>query len=896
MPDSKGGITPDKKTGGNTIHFSHVEKNRGRSLNIRLSASAKPFIPAKRSGEDATPLSHDEKDHAKDLDLSISIPKGPVTNEEQTGEDENQSRHGENKCGKFECIDLTTPNLADSIILKNQTGNKENQSSHEEGSRGEHLLLKFSKEPVSTEKRANDNKSQCSYDEEYRGEGISRVDSPYPWSSVGLYPQEAGSARFTFYPPSPAVAVSSANGKAQAAALSSSSPSGKLTQPIERSTSIRWVMNLPVPQRRLTPPAFLNNPTSSPGARRISFEFNTRRAPGGDIYNAGLENADYDYLAERRAYVARSFERTRRQREAKIAAQRSKIQSDADDDENDTMASTLRMPSDYIPPHKRLAKTKAKAGAKVESKIEDPVTESQGPATTTSYYAESDTASSTDDASSRVALSGTLNKSAPLTPMALENLPERMGVTTKSKKSHSSWDVSNNGRASSGQDREDSNGVARSETKVTGTPSFITWLYTLDGPLVTSFLDENQDHHHHDVSTDTGKLIDRIEQPPTKADIMDEKNMTPEMIQRRREWTSNLLVHREIMVRQNIAIRQRLQEEERAHHEMAILRDRDYKKDAASPTKMKTVVAPTLDESSRLADCVLRPAQPSDAGACAEMYNLAVGKDPLVTDTYPVSVERFEYIMIECKRQKLPFIVATTKTTDLKDPGNWPSRDAYRQYMKWMQSQPVKVSSPETTVYGFAYLRPYETGIGGLTGNATPTVKATIFVHPEHRRGRIGSALLHQLLSQVSILYHGFVECQWADPKAGEDAFYKPDFRNIHRVVVHTMAQSEGGQGLKWMDDFMSSFQFEKAGRLNQVYKVKQPHGADWYDQVIWQHWANKIPCKTFYVADDSECSYDYPGKRHSPGARRAKSPDAPEDQQHDGGSHDSDSDDVFGA
>ncbi|KAF4783120.1 hypothetical protein HER10_EVM0006383 [Colletotrichum scovillei] len=896
MSNSKGGINPEKKIGGSIFQCSHIEKNHGKSLDIKLSASAKPFIPAKRSGEKTTPLSHDKKDHGEDFDLSISVPKEPVTNEEHIGEHRNQYYHGENNCGKVECIDLTTSNPAKSIILKNQTGNKENQSIHEEGSRGEHFFLEFSKEPVSTEKRADDIKSQCSHDEEHRGEGISRVDSPYPWSSIGLYPQEAGSARFTFYPPSPAVIVSSANGKAQATALSSSSPSGKLTQPIKRSTSIRWAMNLPVPQRRLTPPAFLNDPTSSPEARRISFEFNTRRAPGGDIYSAGLENADYDYLAERRAYVARSFERTRRQREAKIAAQRLKIQSDADDDENNMMAATLPMPSDYIPPHKRLAKTKAKAGAKGESKIEDPVTESQEPATTTSYYAESDTASSTDDGSSRVPLSGTLKKSAPLTPMALENLPERMGVTTKSKKSHSSWDVSNNDRASSGQDREDNNAVARSEAKVTGTPSFLTWLYTLDGPLVTSFLNENQDHHYHDVSTDTGKLIEHIEQPPTKADIVDEKNMTPEMIQRRREWTSNLLVHREIMVRQNMAIRQRLQEEERAHHEMAILRDRDYKRDAASPTKMKTAVAPILDENSRLADCVLRPAQPSDAEACAEMYNLAVGKDPLVTDTYPVSVERFEYIMIECKRQKLPFIVATTKTTDLTDPGNWPSRDAYRQYMKWMQSQPTKVSSPETTVYGFAYLRPYETGIGGLTGNATPTVKATIFVHPEHRRGRIGSALLHQLLSQVSILYHGFVECQWADPKAGEDAFYKPDFRNIHRVVVHTMAQSEGGQGLKWMDDFMSSFQFEKAGRLNQVYKVKQPHGADWYDQVIWQHWANKIPCKTFYVADDSECSYDYPGKRHSPGARRAKSPDAPQDQQHDDGSLDSDSDDVFGA
>ncbi|KXH38274.1 hypothetical protein CSAL01_00150 [Colletotrichum salicis] len=879
MSDPKGIITPDKKTGGNEVQSSHSGKNRGKHFDLKLSATAEPFIPGKRSADHAIQLSHDEEDRGQDLDFSISILKECLANEEKIG-----------KHVKCDRIDPSMPTPTGSVILKNQIGNNEKQSIHEEGSRGEHLYLKLSKEPATIEKKFGDNENLFSQDEEHCGEGISRPDSPYPWSSISLYPQEAGSARLTFSSLNPAVVENNTNEKVQAVVPPLSSPSMKPTGPIKRSTSIRWAMNLPVPQRRLPPPSFLDDPTSSPEAHRISFEFNTRRAPGGDIFNEGQENADYDYLAERRAYAVRSFERTQKEREARIAALHLNIQSDGDDDVgNDMMPSGLSMSSDYVPPHKRVAKIKAK----IEHKIQGPVTEAQEPATTTSYFAESDTECSTDYANPRAPLSDMLEKSVPLTPKALEDLPERMGVTTKSKKSHSSWDVSNDDRASSGQDRENPKEVTSSEMKATGSPSFLTWLHTLDGPLVTSFLNEKQDHHHHDVSTDTGKLIDRIEQPNTVANIEDDKDMTPEMIQRRRDWTSNLLVHREIMVRKNIAIRQRLQQEERAHQEMAILQDRDKKRDAALHAKTKATVAPTMDENSLLADCVLRPAQRADAEACAEMYNLAVGKDPLVTDTYPVSVERFEYIMIECRRQQLPFIVATTKTTDLTDPNNWPSRDAYRQYMKWRKSQPADVLASEATVYGFAYLRPYETGIGGLTGNATPTVKATVFVHPKHRRGRIGSALLHQLLSQVSILYHGYVECQWADPNAQEDAFHKPDFRDIHRVIVHTMAQSEGGQGLKWMDDFMSSFQFEKVGCLEQVYKVKQPHGADWYDQVVWQHWANKIPCRTFYVGDESECSYDYPGKYHPPGVRRVKSPDTSNDKQHDD-SHDSD--DVFGA
>ncbi|OHE98696.1 hypothetical protein CORC01_05962 [Colletotrichum orchidophilum] len=744
------------------------------------------------------------------------------------------------------------------------------------------------KEPTSQEKQTGNNENQSSRDAEYRGEHTPRLGSHFSWSSIGLHPQELGSARFTFPSTNLTPREGNTDQKVQSRAPSLRIPSTKLTEPIKRCTSIRWARDLPVPDRRPPLPSFLNEPTASLEARRINFQFNNRSTLGKDIFITGPGSADYDYLAEKRIYRARkNFERTRKKREARIASQRLKAQSDGDDDDdgNHMMTSPLPLPSDYVPPHKRSAKAKA----------EDPVVETQEQPTTTSYYAESDTESSDDYADSSVLLSEVFGELAPLTTTALEDLPERLGVISKSKKSHSSWEVSlddensSSGGAGSSQDSEDLNEDSVPDSIIKASPWFLAWLQTLDGEFVTSFLAENQDHHNHDVDPATGQLLPRIEQPTTVANIEDGQDMTSAMIHRRRDWTSNLVIHREITVRKNMARRQQKEKEERTSQSAVQAQEKKEKREIADATT--TSVASTSDGNNLLADCVLRPGQPTDAEACAEIYNLAVGKDHLVIDTYPVSAQRFEYIMGECKRQKLPFIVATAKKTELNDPKNWPSRDAYRQYMKWKKSHSQEELAPETTIYGFAYLRPYETGIGGLTGNATPTVKATIFVHPEHRRGGIGSALLHQLLSQTSILYHGYVKCKWADPDANEDAFHKPDFRDIHRIVVHTMAQSEGGHSLKWMENFVASFQFEQAGHLSQVYKVTHSHGAEWYDQVIWQHWAKKISPKTFYLGDESECSYDYPGKSHSLGARRVESPVPRKDHQHSDGY---DSDDIF--
>ncbi|EFQ27005.1 uncharacterized protein GLRG_02176 [Colletotrichum graminicola M1.001] len=423
---------------------------------------------------------------------------------------------------------------------------------------------------------------------------------------------------------------------------------------------------------------------------------------------------------------------------------------------------------------------------------------------------------------------------------------------------------------------------------------FHNWIDTLSSDCVTSFLDEVENHHNHDVDTTNGQLLEKIEQPDTIVNIEEEALMKPAMLHRRRDWTSNLVIHREIAIRKGLMRRQ--QEEKKRERCSLPAQDTQGWEPKENRHYINIRRESISNDKKLLVDCVLRPVRLEDAIGCAEAYNAAVADhDHQAVDTSPVSAERFEFIIRECMYEKLPFVVATKQKVDLSDAKNWPSLDAYRQYMRWRQSQPEEDKPTEHNICGFAFLRPYERGICGLSGTACLAVKATVFVRPDRRRGGIGSALIRQILTQTSILYYGNgAKYKWEDPNHGDDSFRTSGFRNVHRIIFHTMDKRESNQSLKWMDNFMASLQFEKSGRISQVYRVDTPHGVEWYDQIIWQHWANKIDSvRTLYMSDESECSYDYPGKPHAPDYQQVQLPPVVGEEL--GYGSDRDSDDVFG-
>ncbi|KAF6838769.1 acyl-n-acyltransferase [Colletotrichum plurivorum] len=463
----------------------------------------------------------------------------------------------------------------------------------------------------------------------------------------------------------------------------------------------------------------------------------------------------------------------------------------------------------------------------------------------------------------------------PLTCEVLDSLGEKHGHVAQSKKSHHSWDIS--------EGEDDVSGNEGSSNHIDYHPQFgfaswiLHWVNCLPSEPATVNLQGSDEHvFRHDINPETGEFMAYIDQPDTWTNFEEEKKLEAGALRRRREWTSNFIVRRERAARENLE--RRVQEAKEREYKRTVVKQ--IQQLAVEPSTAGTQIKATRSangvmpaesnnsgvmssmapKTRSVAGLELRLGFLSDAQDCAAIYNLAVSAHAPLPDNHPISSQRFEFIFNECLRQKLPFVVAVAKKADLTDAKNWPSLDAYRQYMQWRQSQPEEESAT-STIYGFAFLSPYERGLGLGSGAAAETVKATVFVHPDHRRHGVGSALLDRLLVETSILYHGGdIQYEWKEPDT-QDAFERSSFRQVHRIIMHVMVDGDR-KNPNWMNSFMKSFQFEKAGRLNQVYKVVTPHTVEWYDQVIWIHWAKKISNGPVCDAgEESECSYDYPGK-----------------------------------
>ncbi|KAK2729195.1 hypothetical protein CKAH01_10402 [Colletotrichum kahawae] len=444
---------------------------------------------------------------------------------------------------------------------------------------------------------------------------------------------------------------------------------------------------------------------------------------------------------------------------------------------------------------------------------------------------------------------------AQLTQTALQSVPNGEQHTGRdSSNSRSSWDVSVDGRSSN------DGSVSSRVAPFTHSPIVEQWIQDTPTGIVFSLSDCARDDWEYEFGIDpeTGDVMEEVKQPNTMIDCDEEGKMSQNWIHRRRGMTSNALVYKEIDVRAKIMKRQEQERiKNRARKTVKQIQDQAVGRLPQPKEAEKHKV-------QLLTDYTLRPASLSDSNGCAKTYNLAVTAQEPLSDSTNVSTQHFESIFRECVKEKLPFVIATQTSVDLRDPKNWPSRAAHRQYMQQFQhlleNQP---KNDEATICGFGFLVPYEKGLSLTTGAAADTAKVVVFVHPGHRRNGVGSALLHRLLSQTSLMFHGHAQYEWRDPDAVDDGFHRPDFKPIHRIVMHVMVQGKDDK-LQWMNKFMKSFQFEPSGRLNQVYKVEKPNGIDWYDQAVWVHWAkNDGNGRTFYA--ESECSYDYPGKSHSP-------------------------------
>ncbi|KAI1116103.1 hypothetical protein F5Y14DRAFT_459604 [Nemania sp. NC0429] len=215
----------------------------------------------------------------------------------------------------------------------------------------------------------------------------------------------------------------------------------------------------------------------------------------------------------------------------------------------------------------------------------------------------------------------------------------------------------------------------------------------------TTFLTENTDRHEDcDVDTYEGRLMAPIQYPPTRI---------KELLSRHQcEDTSAVAMKR---FAAEIARRARKPKDGKRTSSIAAeaMADREPEPLLEEPNPNEIQIP-----------CHLRPAEESDIDAITEIYNYEIENGYKVMDTDPVGRDDFHSIYRQCLVEKMPFVVAV--------------EGSYEVVQKRPQS-----------VIGFSLITALCRGIVGSHETLSrPGGKLLVIVKPEHRRKKIGTALI----------------------------------------------------------------------------------------------------------------------------------------------------------
>ncbi|KAL2752889.1 hypothetical protein ACRALDRAFT_1072695 [Sodiomyces alcalophilus JCM 7366] len=325
-----------------------------------------------------------------------------------------------------------------------------------------------------------------------------------------------------------------------------------------------------------------------------------------------------------------------------------------------------------------------------------------------------------------------------------------------------------------------------------------------------TFLEDGgiEEHWFRDVDTETGRLREPVEQPPTFVDMHEEMELDPNLRDRRRDWTSAYLITRENKVRKRKA--------RWLHH---------ARTQAHGEVEGRLLLPPIPPPRKVEVDCVLRPAKPSDLAGIVDIYNWEIKRGIRAWDTELVDEEDFRRIGRSCKDAKLPFIVAVGRPVDLNDPSNWPSKVMWEEFKAWTATSvvdPPQFKKREPTVIGFAFMQPYDRGFGLGRHVGRTTVQLSVFVHHEYRRKHVGTALIDRLLTHI--LWNNI----------GTDGRFNQPLPN--RIIIETLMRGKADPDFSWMSRMLRGFHFQEVGHMYSSHRTQRGKNSEWLDKYIWQH------------------------------------------------------------
>ncbi|CAH0048999.1 unnamed protein product [Clonostachys solani] len=331
-------------------------------------------------------------------------------------------------------------------------------------------------------------------------------------------------------------------------------------------------------------------------------------------------------------------------------------------------------------------------------------------------------------------------------------------------------------------------------------------------PLLALSADEHS--HDCDLDTKTGKLLPPVEYPRTmrSTETDPDENVA---------W-------REVMVSSSTHI-------QRAIEGLTSVREE------AAQTKPEETASPfPEDQGPPFAECIIRPAKPSDFPKIAAIINLEVSatRCPQIFEGREIVADDIFPIFRHCQNTLRPFVVAVPAKDEFLDTSKWPSGSGrvYEQFKKFKESQPVEEND---LVCGFAFIG--EPQIGFLNRpcqGARHSGLIRMVVHPDHRRQLIGSALLERMLTLIDLAHHQTVEYHWEgdDSSSIYERSAARNTRQYSQVYIELFTSRKGDDSYEWKSKLLDAYSFKCIARFNDMAKTDRAEDNQWLDLTVWEH------------------------------------------------------------
>ncbi|KAI1879739.1 hypothetical protein JX265_002693 [Neoarthrinium moseri] len=344
---------------------------------------------------------------------------------------------------------------------------------------------------------------------------------------------------------------------------------------------------------------------------------------------------------------------------------------------------------------------------------------------------------------------------------------------------------------------------------------FMTWWLDAIPSQRASFLDQPTNsalsdvNEHQGVDPVTGQLMDEIGQPNSRRDY---GRHNPDRILKLNSQTSQWSIGRYLSGIQASNSRKESEElEAEAERQARVLEERNANK--KNPYLCRVPAH-------------LRPAALGDMDEVTRIYNQEVREGWRAVDQEPLPATAWQNIFKACRREKLPFIVALS---EYRNPN-------------------TAIEEAGHKVIGFAYLDVASRGVSGsVQSSARVSARLYVFVDPQHRRNRVGTALLDRICIMTSRSYICKEQSyQWETPSL--DAAYFDEWRNARKYRTLTLEvyienlgtgkKTEEGEEYQWIYNFLEEeFAFYKKLRTHHFAVKSDPEGFDIHlDRLIFEH------------------------------------------------------------